>query len=278
MIDNVISRFEHDGIVSPLDLDGGRKKSSDAAGDFFILREEQRTRINFYKNNIIHYFLPVSFYASSLLSALDGGATAEVKLVQERFVRMKELFTRDFVYPDVMEDCESAADIAGSFLEEHSIIARDNGTVSVIPERLEDLLSFARLVQDVLEAYTITAGALASDFGKRMMKHEFIGKVRKNGVRSFHLGEISLFESLSLPYYHAALAKIIELKILRERKGDGREIELVLENKEAAVELEGELKGRLKALEDATRSGRMNIRLPEELERIDRPASSGPVH
>jgi glycerol-3-phosphate O-acyltransferase len=43
----------------------------------FFVPEEKRLTLEFYKNNILHFFIPVSFVATSVLSALEGGVTRE---------------------------------------------------------------------------------------------------------------------------------------------------------------------------------------------------------
>ena len=278
VIDSVLDSFEHDGIVSKLRLDGGRRGDADVLDEFYVLNEEQRTRINFYKNNIVHFFLPVSFYSTALLCAAAGGTSAGAPVVNEGYSKLVGLFSREYVYPESMDDPDHAAGASAAFLESVSAIARDNGTVMIAGERMETLLAFSQMAHDVLESYFVVFSALAGLGEIRMMKNEFMNEVRKNGIRRFHLGDIKQFESLALPYYSSALSKLIELKVLRERKAGDSGTELVMDDRRGAVALEEDIRQRLSFIEGAARSRRRLLRPAEEEALLDRADTTGQMH
>lgn len=277
-IDMVLEYFEHDGIVSRVKLDGGKKGRSSYLEEFYVLNEEQRMRINFYKNNIIHYFLPVSFYASAFLAAGRGGESAGADAVRGEFLKLSELFSKEFVYTESMYDMAAAADGAEGFLEETGIVARDNGTVRIAEGRMEELLGFARMIQDVLEAYFAVSSTLSAWGDSRIMKKDFMDEVRKGGVKRYHLGEIMFYESLSLPYYGSALAKIAEMKLARERKTSDEGTELLIEDRTGVSAVEDDLRRRLLAVEEASRSHRRLLRPSGDRALIEGAESADRLH
>jgi len=276
-IDMVLEYFEHDGIVSRVRLDGGKKGKPNYLEEFYVLNEEQRMRINFYKNNIIHYFLPVSLYASGFVAAGKGAESAGAGSVRREFSMLAELFSKEFVYTEAMCDMPAAADEAEAFLEEQGIVARDNGTVRVTEGRMEELLGFSRLMQDVMEAYYAVSTTLSAWGDSRIMKKEFIAEVRKAGMKRFHLGEIMFFESLSQPYYSSALSRIAAMRLARERKTGDEGTEIVIEDREGISAVEEDLRQRLLAIEEASRS-RRRLPRPAGIAELEGEESADRVH
>ncbi len=256
IIDRVLDAFEHDGIISRIQMDGKRKSGDGVLGGFYSLHDEQRARINFYKNNIVHYFLPVSFYSAALLGAAAGGTTAKGNDAERIFGRLKELFAREYVYPVTMDDTAAACAAAGDFLSGVSALERDNGTIFITDGGTEVVLGFTQMVRDVMESFHVVFGALAGLGEGRMQKKGFLDEVRKSGMKRFHLGDVTLFESLSLPGYQSALAAALDQKALRERKDGDGPAELVVDDRSRAEALEAEMRNLLSSIEEAARTRR----------------------
>lgn len=272
-VDRVIETFERDGIISRLKMEGDESGYLD---EFYALNEEQRTRINFYKNNIIHYLLPLSLYSAACIAASNGGNSVQAERIFEEFSRLVKLLAKEFVYPSSMDDLRKAVDEACGYFERTGALTRDNGTVIFTEAGRDALHGCAGLLLDVMEAYYLVGSTIAEQKSRKIEKSDCIAQVRKNGVRRFHLGEIRHFESLALPYYQSALAVFAEMGFIRERKKDDGAAEFVLESREQLESLLDEMKRWLATVEEWARLRRVYLAVREEGGKEE--TASGPLH
>lgn len=200
IIDYTIDSYAKDGIVGEA-LAGGSGEAQVVEG-LYIINENERSRINFYKNTILHYFTPVSFISLTLIAA-DG--VAEESSLKENFAELQRLFSREFIYPDSFRDSSSLIERNCAYLEGQLIVSRGEGRVAISDNGKDDIALFAKGLQDFLESYFIVFDCVAQS-GSRMSRRELIHEIRKNGIRLFHLGDVKLPESLSMPNYENALA------------------------------------------------------------------------
>jgi glycerol-3-phosphate O-acyltransferase len=272
-VDRVIETFVRDGIISKISMEGDESGYFD---EFYALKEEQRTRIDFYKNNIIHYLLPISLYSVACIAASKGGNSASAANIADEFLRLVTLLAKEFVYPPTMDDLHEASEDACRYFESAGLVSRDNGTVFFAEFGKDALHGCASLLSDVLEAYYLVGCTIAEQQNRKIEKSECIAQVRKNGVRRFHLGEIRHFESLSLPYYQSALSAYAAMGIIRERKKDNAAAEIVIENRESLESIIAEMKRWFATMEEWGRSRRIIIAANEESGMDD--VVSGPIH
>ncbi|MDR3237870.1 MAG: 1-acyl-sn-glycerol-3-phosphate acyltransferase, partial [Spirochaetia bacterium] len=68
-VQHVIESYKNDSIIGLIKMSEVQTLSEKAPDDIFLLNENERIRISFYRNTIIHYLIPVSFMSISLLCA-----------------------------------------------------------------------------------------------------------------------------------------------------------------------------------------------------------------
>ncbi len=225
----VISSYQNDDIVRELvhQEDGA---PAELPKELYIVEEESRARINIYKNNIVQFLLPLSFVSLSLLeSRSDDSARAED--LRESFARLHRFYTPEFVYTSMMDDIDGALAKTLEFLEASSYITRKGGVITLL--KTDDLKSFARAVQEYLESYLIVYRAV-SDSAVRTTRRDLMNEIRRHGTAMYHLGEVALPESLSLPSYQSALSSAIGSGIVVEQKFGKKNVDLRIENQEQA--------------------------------------------
>ncbi len=202
--DTVIATFLEDKILEKLTFEG---ESPDRQDDgFFIIREENRPRIIFYKNSIINYFLPIAFYGTALLHLnKKGDITADAVFAGQRAI--KELFSQEFIYdPETDETVRRNDRLLLDFLVSNSLITLQDGRIAIEERSVEVLQFFARIIRDFLESYYVAASTIVTSRWKQVGKKELTMEARKSGIKMYHTGDITLSESLSLPNYNNAFA------------------------------------------------------------------------
>jgi len=200
IIETVLNAFLDDRIIEPLkDETGGMME------DFYIINEDQRQRIVFYKNSIIHYMIPLAFYSLALLYLNAKNALDEAGLDAE-YDRIKRIFSGEFIYASYEEgESDDKEKEMLEYLRTESIVDAPGGNIALNENSTETLKFFARIVRDYLESYLIVLHGIAASRRGRAPKKDVLQEIRKTGIRLFHTGDVRLMESLSLPNYTTAL-------------------------------------------------------------------------
>ncbi|MCX7679714.1 MAG: 1-acyl-sn-glycerol-3-phosphate acyltransferase [Spirochaetes bacterium] len=259
-IDRIIETFERDGIVSRIKMEGDNA----FLDEFYALNEEQRPRINFYKNTIVHYFLPVSLYSIAIIASANTSSSAHVKKIEEEFGVLVSLFSNEFVYPTIMDDVGKAAEHVRLYFESQGMVTCEDGLLCINDGGKDGLRDFGGLVVDVLEAYFIVARSFDDEKMRKINKNEFEQRLRRNGLRYYHLGEICHFESLIVPYYQTAVLALKSKNIVRERYKDDGTTEFVVEEREKLIAHIDYIKRILHAIEEWNRGRYLRILISKE--------------
>jgi glycerol-3-phosphate O-acyltransferase len=246
IVDYTLASYLQDKIIEELRVEGGKKK--EVVKDFYVLRENNRARIVFYKNSIIHYLLPLSYASLALLEAQKQGSNEAAK-AGAGFSFIKELFSSEFVY-EVEKSDDSLPIPAGvrDYLVSRSCITAQGDSITVNGEKIEDLKYYAKIIQDYLESYLVVVQTFLDHRMRRLYRRELITDIRKNGVRMYHTGVIRLSESLSMPNYQNALDFFTKSGILTERAVSSKHVEVTSIDKDRALVIYERIKGYLEMM------------------------------
>ncbi|MCP4130995.1 MAG: hypothetical protein GY754_08445 [bacterium] len=217
IIDYVLEAYSEDQIVTQMEIEESKSDNSNPLTDLYVLNEEDRARINFYKNNIINFLVPVSLISLAVLRSVGRSGTNSEKITV-LYKEIKELFSKEFIFTEDMDDIDKSLVSILKYLEKKSIISVDNAKITITEPGLDELTFYARVVQDYLESYLIVLSTLVPNGKKKRSKKDIIYDIRKNGIKMYHLGEIQLLESLSMPNYTNALGWLKENGFTSEKQ------------------------------------------------------------
>jgi len=246
IIDYVLESYLQDNIVGEPTA-GVDKGSREVLEGLYTLNENERSRINFYKNNTIHYFLPVIFISLALLCMAENDEMDEGKLA-EAFSDLTDLLSLEFIYSESFLDTAATLQKGLLYLEKRSAVTRGGGKVRIQPEKREELVLFAKAVQEFLESYLVVCDCVLQ-VKKKVSRKELIFEVRKNGIKLFHLGEVKFTESLSMPNYENAIARMDRDDVFEKVPGGKKHVDLLLKDEAKAVEIKGRVERYLKPLQ-----------------------------
>jgi glycerol-3-phosphate O-acyltransferase len=187
IIDYVVASYERDRVVTPVAIDG---ETAPGRAELYGIGEDQRARIGFYKNSIVHYFLPAAFVAASLM-ALSGKKTLSKDDVIALYRDLMDLFSREFVYPESMDDHAAAVDEALEYFREGGALQVRGGALAIRAGGADLLRFFSRLVAEFLQSYAVVFSALEKAHD-RVSRRDLVLEIRKKGIAMYHLGP-SLF-------------------------------------------------------------------------------------
>jgi len=227
VISYVLESYRQDSIITELNLDGINREEGESSEILYVLNDDDRPRINFYKNTILHYMLPAAFTAVVLMcQSKDGKMTREK--VRDGCVFLHQLFRREFIYSGIMEDVERISEKALAFFESTGAISITGSKITVNGTSERTLRFFARALQDFFESYLIVLSHVLSSKIKSTPRRDLINDVRKTGIRMFHEGEIKLSEALSLSNYENALTILCDMKVLKEHDAGKKNKQLTM--------------------------------------------------
>jgi len=193
---------------------------------FYYVEEEKKLELEYYKNSIIHFFIPHSFVAISLLTGPEEVKTLESILVDYAFLR--GLLGSEFVFDGDEQLEEKVISLTEYFLASR-FLTPSEGTLGYKITKLgfDKLPIWAALTKTFLESYWIAVKAL----GQRQTKGGKGGDLRNMeylGKRFHKLGLVDHIGALSRLNYKNATSFIQE-NIMKAVNGSSEDPSLTLE-------------------------------------------------
>jgi glycerol-3-phosphate O-acyltransferase len=245
IISTVFESYMDDRIIAQVDIEPGKAKKDHTEDDLYIINDEERARINFYKNSMIHVTLPVNMICLAILGAAGGAAKVTKNKVIAEFERIRGLFSKEFVYDDSLYNSEDVYNETVKYLESRGMVSLTQKEVTLIPEKKECIRFFAGMIQDYIEGMFIVLSTV-NDFSDKSVisRKDFIVDVRKKGIKLYHLGEIECSESLSMVNYNNSIDRLHEEGITII-KSDGKNQELSINSGDSFKDIMANVSGYL---------------------------------
>jgi glycerol-3-phosphate O-acyltransferase len=246
IIDYVIDSYSQDGIVG-MPVAGAGDGTREVLEGVYTLNENERARINFYKNSILHFFLPVTFVSVALLTRV-GEEGADGHTIADTFADLMDIFSEEFIYLETTLDAPAAIRKTLDYLTARSAVAAHDGKYRIQKEKRDDIILFAKAVQDFLESYLVVCDCVIQ-IKKRVSRKELLYEVRKNGIKLFHLGEIKLAESLSVPNYETAILRLNRAMALETVSAGKKQTDVQIMDVDKVIEMQNRIERYLKPLQ-----------------------------
>jgi glycerol-3-phosphate O-acyltransferase len=167
-----------------------------------VVPSERRSKLEFYKNNLIHALADLSIVARAVVAVGAGGG--ELAKIKKRAQSASQLLKRELIFrPGKGFDRAFAETVA--WLERQELVGASGDRLEVLPAGREWLPILAGLTGSTLDAYglVVRAAILADDKGRKDKK-TLVSRAFALGERSLLLGELERAEALSRPVLDAA--------------------------------------------------------------------------
>ena len=179
--------------------------------DSYWLPDDQRLRLEYYKNNIVHHFIPLCFLATAILAGSEQ--VISWRLVREDYLFLKRTFSLEFMMGDD-HDAELTAALA--YFHRRGMLKNDEQTGSweLGKDARVGLSCLSGLVASYLESYRVAFDA-CSQFNKELdSEKDQLNFIREWAEKAHARGEISRTESLSGVNYANALRLLLSEPIV----------------------------------------------------------------
>lgn len=207
----------------------------------YSLEDDKRPNLEYYKNNILHYFIPVSFAAVSLISSKED--TVALNQLLDDYQFLKRLFWREFIFDDQRDDLDEVND-ALAYLNDRGMIAgfeRDGKAwIEVKVRGRINLAFFAGLIHNYFESYWVVIRGCFYLKERPRQEKDWLKNIQRLGLKMYRKGEIRRSEALSTSNYKSAVSFLQDEDILSivesDEKGDKKEIVYSLTNNRLKME------------------------------------------
>ena len=160
--------------------------------DLFVVDNEDRIALEYYKNIILNCFVPGALIANVILKYPHGIAR---KPFHEEVRRLARLLENEFIL-----DNPAFEKVLEHFKHAH-FIAETQGMFYAERDRKHILADFAGLIENYLESYLAVTRTIHKVQGRK----DILKAINVHAARMHKMGEIKRYEALCLPVYKGAL-------------------------------------------------------------------------
>ena len=211
-VGEALNLFDQSGLISRM---GAEDEEEEIEEIVYSLEDDKRMNLEYYKNNILHYFLPVSFVATSVLASPED--MVPVNRIRDDYAFFKRLFRHEFIFDDQKDDLDEITETL-SYLRDRGMIAgfdkEEKAWVEVKGRGRTNLLPFAGLIHNYMESYwVVVRGCYYLRKGPKA-ERDWLKNIRGLGERMYRKGEIRRAEALSQSNYQSAIRYLQDVNII----------------------------------------------------------------
>lgn len=224
-ISEALNLFDQSGLISRMGAED--EEDEDVEEVVYSLEDDKRLNLEYYKNNILHYFIPFSFVATSILATTED--MIPVNRIHNDFMFFKRLFRNEFIFDDKKDSLQELKEILSYFHEQGMIDIFERDEKHWIEVRglgRTKLLPFSGLVQNYTESYWVAIRGCYHLKKRPKVEKEWLKNLRGLGERMYRKGEIRRAEALSQSNYQSAIKYLHDVNIITvkevQEKGEKR--------------------------------------------------------
>jgi len=176
---------------------------------FYYVEEDKKVELEYYKNSIIHFFIPHAFVAVSILTGTEELKTLDSIISDYAF--LKDLFKNEFVFDQNEDLRETVTSITESFAEAAFLTTSgNNGGYKITKLGFDKLPIWSALAKTFLESYWIAVKSMSQQKTKGEKGKDVLKNMDHLGRRFHELGLIDHIGALSQINYKNAMGFIKE--------------------------------------------------------------------
>lgn len=218
-IEDTLALCEARKLITPIEKEEELADELGLGG--YSIDESKRPLLEYYKDNIIHFFLPASLVAMSILATQGFEFTREQVLADVRF--LKEFFKYEFIYDGA--GSEARVDHILAYFSRRGVMAtinREAALYTLSASGLKELAYFANLLHNYLESYWITLRSIKYLKKRPRNERDFLKRIHSIGAKLHKVGEVERTEALSDANFRNALKLFGEKGVILKKAKEGK--------------------------------------------------------
>jgi glycerol-3-phosphate O-acyltransferase len=207
----------------------------------YSLKEEKRLNLEYYKNNILHFFVPLCFIATSIIKSNED--LMPLSRIMGDYKFLKKLLWNEFIFDEYKDDAQEVNEVLAYLFDRKMIMSveRDGQVWIEIKGRgSKKLKPFADLIHNYLESFWIVMRSGLYLKKNPQIKKDWLKKIRTLGNRMYQKGEVLRLEALSQSNYLNVIVFLEEAKLItaiKDEKNEKKEISYALTENSAEMEV-----------------------------------------
>jgi glycerol-3-phosphate O-acyltransferase len=218
-VEETLALCESRKLIAPIEKEEGLTEELELGG--YGIDETKRPLLEYYKNNILHFFLPAALVSLSIL-ARQGFEFNRAKILED-YAFLQDFFRNEFIFSDL--DLESQVKETLDYFTSRGVLINldpQEATYTLSASGLKDLSYFANLLYNYLESYWIVFRSIKYLQKKPRSEKEFLKRIQSIGQKLQKLGEVERSEALSEATFQNALKVFGEKGIVLKKAPEGK--------------------------------------------------------
>jgi glycerol-3-phosphate O-acyltransferase len=218
-VEDTLNLCESRKLITPIEKEEGLSDELGLGG--YSIDETKRPLLEYYKNNILHFFLPAAMVSLAIL-ARQGFEFNRAQILEDYYF-LQDFFRNEFIFSDV--DPEAQVKQTLDYFDSRGVVINldpREASYTLSASGLKDLAYFANLLFNYLESYWIVLRSMKYLQKKPRSEKEFLKRIQSIGQKLFKLGEVERSEALSEATFQNALKIFGEKGILLKKAPDGK--------------------------------------------------------
>ena len=218
-VEDTLKLCESRKLITPIEKEEGLTDELGLGG--YSIDETKRPLLEYYKNNIIHFFLPASLVSLAILARQGFEFSRAEILLDVNF--LTDFFKNEFVFSELSTEKEVEQTL--DYFSSRGVVVvldREKGLYTLSASGLKELAYFANLLYNYLESYWIVFRSIKYLQKKPRSEKEFLKRIQSIGQKLNKLGEVERSEALSESTFQNALKLFGEKGIVVKKAPEGK--------------------------------------------------------
>ncbi len=185
--------------------------------DILIVRAEGRMHLDYYKNNMLHLFVPEALLAAAILAMLERGPLMGQQALFAQTKFLSRLLKFEFVYEPGITFEQKYQQTLQDFVNAGWLERRGQDDLAVATTVRGPLRLYAKLLQSFVESYALVARSIKHLRHGALSEAAFLDHVQGQAQMAFDLGTVECYEAISKVNLGNALRIFIEAGFVIEK-------------------------------------------------------------
>ena len=238
-INHALNIFVQQGFISKIEAE--EDEAEEMQEVVYSLKEERRLNLEYYKNNFLHFFIPLCFIATSVIKSNDD--VISLKRVLGEFKFLKTLLWNEFIFDENRDDADEVEE-ALAYLQDRKMITtlEKDGEIfmEVKGKGTKKLKPFADLIHNYLESSWIVIRSCLYLKKNPQTKKDWLKKIMMLGDRMYKKGEVLRPEAISQANYTNVILFLEDaglITTIKDEKTEKKETYYALTENKAEMEV-----------------------------------------
>jgi glycerol-3-phosphate O-acyltransferase len=219
VVEETLTLCESRKLITPIEKEEGLTDELGLGG--YSIDEDKRPLLEYYKNNILHFFLAPAMVSLAIL-ARQGFEFKQAQIMED-YGFLQDFFRNEFVFSDT--DPEAQVTQTLNYFESRGVVIKldpQEASYTLSASGLKELAYFANLLFNYLESYWIVLRSIKYLQKKPRSEKEFLKRIQSIGQKLHKMGEVERSEALSEATFQNALKIFGEKGIVLKKAPEGK--------------------------------------------------------